>query len=886
MNRLRVACLGLLGTVALICWAAIPVSAQTTVSQTTCVPGPASCVAQSIAVDCGAGGKISTALASITDRDAPNVITVSGVCSAEVVNVTGFNRLTIQGTAGATITTGMNIVQSASILVKSLTFTLSNPGGFIGVSRSGVSLDGVTVQGSPFSAAISVGAAGALGFSGAPSVISGNGGTGIGVANGGVANIRNVTISNNGATASGEFSTHGVAVNDGGIVNISNQVNGADAPVDIFGNARDGILVERATLDISAEDNPNALVHIHNNGKDGLDIAQATVHIIGHIQIDSNAGDPSDPFCPTCQVGILASTVNVEDGVQIQGGVAAGVHALVFVDPGHGVPVTITGGVALGIGSIGGLVGANSIDTLTCDDTSWVWNFDGTSVIGTNNCPSNAPRGGTGPQGPPGPAGAPGAAGAQGPVGPAGPQGPVGAQGPPGPAGSSGGAGKFLTWSAVIGSHDQGSYKAAQFTPDGPITVTRIEAVLTGSPAGSCQSPPEAFLSQGGNPLFPLTLNAITTDTGPLSLNLSGNVPLTMDVRGATPDCLASGNVTVQYEASPDGTPLTAAPALAVNDAYTWQMNLGRRISAPGLKANDIAPGNSLASLSANMVTAPVHGTLTITSDGGFSYTPVSGFTGTDSFTYNLTGAGITSNTATVTLTVAAFAPPVGQPDVYGTPMDAPLIVAAPGVRTNDTDSYMVGLNARFLPSSALDSSVLLALYPGLSGLPHWPGTCFLPVPGNQSLFCGTVALKGDGSFTYTPARGFSGVDYFFYQLSNGSQTSAPIAVKITVGTPPVGITDTYFVDANTGQPPPPLTMNVLRNDLPAQTPAGPRMFALLLTQPSFGKLTFNKNGSFTYLPNVGFTGTDSFTYVPSIGLLGTGGELQGNPTTVVLNVR
>ena len=114
--RLRLAsrCLVLFGAAAMLSSTATPAAAQT----------------QSIPVDCTAGGRINTALAAITDRSAPNVITVFGMCSAEVVNVTGFNRLTIQGGGGASITTGMNILNSRNIVLKSLTFTLSNPGGF------------------------------------------------------------------------------------------------------------------------------------------------------------------------------------------------------------------------------------------------------------------------------------------------------------------------------------------------------------------------------------------------------------------------------------------------------------------------------------------------------------------------------------------------------------------------------------------------------------------------------------------------------------------------------------------------------------------------------------------------------------------------------------
>jgi VCBS repeat-containing protein len=50
----------------------------------------------------------------------------------------------------------------------------------------------------------------------------------------------------------------------------------------------------------------------------------------------------------------------------------------------------------------------------------------------------------------------------------------------------------------------------------------------------------------------------------------------------------------------------------------------------------------------------PVHGTLTISSDGSFTYTPATGFTGNDTFTYACRDTyGNVSNTVTVTIVVS-----------------------------------------------------------------------------------------------------------------------------------------------------------------------------------------------------------------------------------------
>jgi hypothetical protein len=56
--------------------------------------------------------------------------------------------------------------------------------------------------------------------------------------------------------------------------------------------------------------------------------------------------------------------------------------------------------------------------------------------------------------------------------------------------------------------------------------------------------------------------------------------------------------------------------------------------------------------LKAMLVTRPTHGTVALREDGGFSYTPDPHFVGRDHFTYQATDGTLTSNVATVTITV------------------------------------------------------------------------------------------------------------------------------------------------------------------------------------------------------------------------------------------
>ena len=55
----------------------------------------------------------------------------------------------------------------------------------------------------------------------------------------------------------------------------------------------------------------------------------------------------------------------------------------------------------------------------------------------------------------------------------------------------------------------------------------------------------------------------------------------------------------------------------------------------------------------------------------------------------------------------------------------------------------------------------------------------------------------------------------------------------------------------------------MLAND---KDPDGDPITAVLVTQPADGTLTFNADGSFTYTPATGFSGTDSSLTRPATG--------------------
>src|SRR5439155_1048682 len=126
---------------------------------------------------------------------------------------------------------------------------------------------------------------------------------------------------------------------------------------------------------------------------------------------------------------------------------------------------------------------------------------------------------------------------------------------------------------------------------------------------------------------------------------------------------------------------------VAVNDSYTTAEDTTLNVAAPGVLANDSDVDGD--SLSAVLVNQPTHGSLTLNSNGSFSYTPSANYNGTGSFTYKANDGQADSGIATVNITITitgANDAPVALNDSYTTAKDMTLNVAAPGVLSNDSD--------------------------------------------------------------------------------------------------------------------------------------------------------------------------------------------------------
>jgi len=171
----------------------------------------------------------------------------------------------------------------------------------------------------------------------------------------------------------------------------------------------------------------------------------------------------------------------------------------------------------------------------------------------------------------------------------------------------------------------------------------------------------------------------------------------------------------------------------------------------------------------------------------------------------------------------------VATNDTYAAAEDTVLIVATPGVLTNDAGPGAL--------QAVLETS-----------------------PAN-----GTLTLSGSGSLVYRPATNFNGTDIFTYRARSGVERSRPAEVVLAVQ--PANDVPVAFDDAcnvNGGLPLAVAAPGVLANDTDVD---GDPLTAVLIATTDNGVLLLNADGSFTYTPDPGFEGIDTFYYMAHDGV-------------------
>ena len=324
---------------------------------------------------------------------------------------------------------------------------------------------------------------------------------------------------------------------------------------------------------------------------------------------------------------------------------------------------------------------------------------------------------------------------------------------------------------------------------------------------------------------FALTITAVSHPShGSAAINTPGATTITY-----TPTSGFVGNDTFTYTVS-DGHGQFAVSSINIailgaptanNILVATAVNTAVSVTPTLTDPNGLTP--TIASLG-----TVGHGTAAISSDHtSITYTPTTGFSGSDGFTYTVSDGPRTA-TASVTATVA----------------DVPTAGASSATVAYGSSNDAIALNI----TGGAATSVAVSTQAG-----H-----------------GTATASGT-SISYTPTAGYSGSDSFHYTATNATGVSAAATVTITVNPQaPVANAVSATVGQNTSADP--ITLNITGGAATAVT---------VSTAAAHGTATAS-GAAINYSPTSGYTGSDSFQYTAT----NAGGTSAAATVTITVSPR
>jgi P-type conjugative transfer protein TrbJ len=384
-----------------------------------------------------------------------------------------------------------------------------------------------------------------------------------------------------------------------------------------------------------------------------------------------------------------------------------------------------------------------------------------------------------------------------------------------------------VSGSTAIYTPDSGYVGTDSFTvyatgPGGKSNTATV-AVTVAAPAAPTASNGTLSTAYKTSGSTTLSATGVVTSFSLVAGPSHGSVSLSGAVATYTPATGYTGADSFTFEASGPGgnsSPATisvtvgAPPApLAANGVITTPYETPATVTLPG----------SGAISSYAIVGDPTHGTVALSS-ASVTYTPASGYAGTDSFTYDVTGPGGTSAPATISVTVQAPPAPSASNGAITTPYNT------------TASTTLIGLG-------------VISTYAIVSGPSH-----------------GSVSLSGSTA-TYTPAAGYIGADSFTFRVTGPGGASTPATITVSVGAPaaPVASNGTITTAYDT-----PVSMTLSASGVVSSW--------TFVTVPSHGAVSLSGSTA-TYTPQAGYIGSDSFTYVA----VGPGGT--SSVTTIAVTV-
>jgi hypothetical protein len=356
-------------------------------------------------------------------------------------------------------------------------------------------------------------------------------------------------------------------------------------------------------------------------------------------------------------------------------------------------------------------------------------------------------------------------------------------------------------WTAGSGSGGNGASAAAGVNQGATPTATVAGHAVTVSWAATTLTNGQAVSGYTVKRYSGSTVQTLLTAcTGTIAGTscIENSVPLGTWTYSVTP-LFATNWQGIESAKSGAVTVINGAPS-AVANSYSVNEDVTLNVAASGVLTNDTDPeGDPLTAIVASGV---ANGTLTLNSNGGFTYTPNPNFNGSDSFTYKANDGALDSNAVTVTITVTAV-------------NDRPLNAVPGGQQTpKNTSRVFSNANNNLISISDLDAGgatvqVQLTATNGTVTLPVLTNLSFSVGDGTADAtmtFTGTIAninLRLSGA-TFIPTNSFTGAATLQIVTNDQGNTGSGGAltdtdsVTLNVGSSNLGI---FTANADIGSP-------------------------------------------------------------------------------------
>jgi len=394
------------------------------------------------------------------------------------------------------------------------------------------------------------------------------------------------------------------------------------------------------------------------------------------------------------------------------------------------------------------------------------------------------------------------------------------------------------------------------------LTTSTVDIICKGTASGSA-----TVTASGGTPPYSYVWNTVPAQTTPTATNLSAGTyaVIVTDAAG----CTANANVTISEPALGLSVSISnVVPVLCFGDntgsatavvsngtppiTYLWNsVPPQSTVVATNLPVGSYfvtvtdtngcldtanvsisGPATALSGSIISQVNADCAGNAT-------GSVTVAGAGGTPGYMYNIDGGAYQSSGTFTNLAAGSYLVKVQDANNCTVPVSVDITVIDLLQALNDTTT-----TPEDIPVSG-------------NVMTNDMGFCHPPVivTANTLPVNGSVIVNSDGSFTYTPSPGYNGNDSFTYTITdiNGNISTATVFITIDpINDPPVTFNEYLTVPFNQT-----VSGNVLLNG--DYDPDGTALTVSTspVVSPANGTFTIAPDGSFTYTPNLNYTGND-----------------------------